>query len=181
MRFNTAWAAVTSQNVTLRVVFLIFAGVMAAMSFVAAKASLKNPIIIERACYSSVLEPKTSEHSPVEIEAFIKEAVHQRFDSDGVPNSEFLSVEEFKLRAKEQEELGRRQMKQRVTLNSFVRKDGTISADTDRLISVGSIRSAFSFPLMLSLSSVTRSEANPYGLVLVKIIPLNQEASNDKQ
>jgi hypothetical protein len=167
--------------VTLRIVLLILAALLAVMAFAVVKSSMKNPIIVERACYSSPLETKSSEHTPVEIEAFVKESLRQRFDSDVTPNSEFLSVEEFKMRSIEQDELGRRQMRQRVILNSVIRKNDIVTVDADRLISVGSIRSAFPFPLRLFLSSVSRSESNPYGLVLLKITPNSEGETNEKR
>jgi hypothetical protein len=181
MRFTTAWATVTSQNVSLRLVIIVLIGLLALMSVVAAKVALRDPLIVERSCYSSVLETKSTAHTAVEIEAFVKEALRERFDSDATPNAEYMSVEEFKQRAKEQDELGRRQMRQRVLVNAVTKNGDVISVDTDRLISVGSIRSAFPFPLTLNVSSVSRSQANPYGLVLVKITPVTQGGPNDKK
>lgn len=181
MRFTTAWATVTSQNVVLRLVILVLVGLLALMSMVAAKTALRDPLVIERACYSSVLEAKSVAHTAVEIESFVKEALRQRFDSDATPNADYLSVEEFRLRAKELDELGRRQMRQRVLANTVTKNGDIITVDADRMISIGTIRSAFPFPLTLSLSAVSRSQANPYGLVLVKITPVTQGGNNEKK
>ena len=128
-----------------------------------------------------MLATKPAAHTSVEIEAFVKEALRHRFDTDATPNAEFLSVDEFRLRAKEQDELQRRQMRQRVLVNGVTKNGDAITVDSDRLISVGTIRSAFTFPLTLTISSVTRSEANPYGLVLVKVTPVAQGGTNDKK
>ena len=181
MRFTTAWAKVTSQNVTLRLVIVTLASLLTLMAIIAAKAALRDPLVIERACYSSALEAKSVANTAVEIESFVKEALDQRFNSDATPNAEYLSVEEFRLRAKEQDELGRRQMRQRVLVNSVEKKGDIVTVDADRMISVGSIRSAFPFPLTLSLSASSRSQANPYGLVLVKITPVIQGGSDEKK
>ena len=57
-----------------------------------------------------------------------------------------------------------RKLKQKVIVNAVELKDGKAYVDSDRLISVGKVRSAFVFPLVVSLESVSRSMENPYGL-----------------
>jgi hypothetical protein len=45
----------------------------------------------------------------------------------------------------------------------------------DRLIAVGEIRAAFKFPLALKVETVTRSPANPYGLLLTDVTPIEEQ------
>ena len=172
MRFTTAWAQTTSQNIVLRLVLVLVTTCLGIMSFITAKLALRNPIVIERACFSSVVEPKSSAPTNIEVEAFINEVVQGRFNTETTPNSEMMTLDEVKLRAKEQDELMRRQIKQRIVINSINRSQDTVVIDADRLISVGTIRSVLPFPLSVTLSSVKRTQANPYGLVATKIVPV---------
>jgi len=139
------------------------------LAFVSAKVSLKPPMIVERACYSTILEGRSANQTPQEIEAFVREAVSQRFDSDSNVNGEFLGLEEMQYREKEQDELKKRDMKQRVLVNSVVKIGDLYSVSADRLISVGTIRSAFIFPITLTIESVQRTSGNPYGLILTRV------------
>jgi hypothetical protein len=42
-----------------------------------------------------------------------------------------------------------------------------VKVEADRLLSVGTIRSAFMFPLVVTIGTVSRTPSNPYGLELV--------------
>ena len=181
MRMTTAWATVTSQNVVLRLVVLLLAFLLAMMAVVAAKVALRDPLVIERACLTSVASMTASVHTPAEIEAFVKEALRQRFDSDATPSSDYLSIEEFKARTKEQDELGRRQMRQRLVVNTVARDGDAVTVDCDRLIAIGAVRSAFAFPLSIRVGTLTRSNSNPYGLVLTKVIPIVEGGTNERK
>jgi hypothetical protein len=72
-------------------------------------------------------------------------------------------------------------MRQRVLVNAVTKNGDSLIVDADRIISVGSIRSAFPFPLIANISIVTRSQSNPYGLVLVRALPQNLGGTNDKK
>lgn len=176
MRLTNAWSQVVTQNIVLRFSLLLVTASLGVMTFVAAKISLRDPLVIERACFTSTLDAKPVAATSVEVEAFVKEVLRQRFDSDATANGEMMAVEEFKFRAKEQEEFSRRQIKQRVVVNSMTRNQDVINVDSDRIISVGNVRSAFSFPLIVTLSTVKRSPANPYGLVVTKISQVSDKS-----
>lgn len=170
MRFPVAWASVALQNVTLKVCLVVLGATSIILSFTTTKLALKPAIVIERACYSTVISPASSQHSTTEIEFFLHEALSYRFNTEVVVKEGFISSEELKFRGQEQAELKRREMNQKVILNSPIKVNGdSVSADTDRLISVGKIRSAFSFPITITLSKTMRTETNPYGLMIEKI------------
>ncbi|MGE4107745.1 MAG: hypothetical protein AB7F66_11060 [Bacteriovoracia bacterium] len=181
MRFSQAWAKVSSQNVTLRTALLALSIAFTALSIVAIKAALKDPLLIERSCYSTVIVSGTEARTPSEIESFIREALSQRFNTESNALSEYLSLDEMKNREQEQSEFKRREMRQRIVINAITQNGSVVSVDSDRLITVGSIRSAFSFPLQVSVSSVTRTTSNPYGLILTKVSPTSKEGDSNER
>ncbi len=184
MRFPQAWAEIATQNNVLRIaiVGVSLSGALALL--ISLKFAFKDPLIIERGCYSKIIAKSVNQDPTKEdYEAFTREALSQRFDSDSNVGSDFIGIEELKNRDTEQEELKRRTIKQRVVLNSINKKEDNITVDSDRILSVGSLRSAFSFPLTLEIQKQARTAANPYGLVLIKASARNQEEGkkNDKK
>lgn len=169
MKFTVAWAKVISENSVLKVVVLCLSGLCLFFGLSALKLALKDPIVIERGCYSKLGNVGDGKRTTVEIEAFLKEALFQRFDSVANVHDDYLSEDEKVLRSKEQKELQSRKLTQKVVLSSFTVNGGSIAVEADRLIAVGDVRSAFRFPLTIKMESTTRSEGNPYGLVVSEI------------
>ncbi|MBI4925319.1 MAG: hypothetical protein HY843_05290 [Bdellovibrio sp.] len=169
MRFTTARADTVAQNLTLKVAIGFLTLCVFVLVLTASKLALKAPLVIERACFSKAVKAASTasaQHSPQEVESFVKEAVSLRFDSDAEVKPGYLSFEEEKFRQQEQKEFSNRNMSQKVIVNS-VKIDGAIvKVETDRMISVGQIRSAFNFPLVLNLATSSRTDGNPYGLLL---------------
>lgn len=176
MRFPQAWASIAKQNSVLRiaVVGVSISGALALI--ISLRFAFKDPMIIERGCYAKVVA-KTSYQEPTkeEFEGFIREALSQRFDSDINLASDYIAIEELRNRDTEQEELRRRNIRQKIIVNSVVKKDDSFFIDSDRVLSVGSLRSAFQFSLVLQLERQARTQGNPYGLVLLKVSGQNQE------
>jgi len=108
MKFTYAWADVSSQNVTLKITVLCLSICVIVLGITATKLALKNPIVIERACYSKALSQSTAERSATEIDAFIKEAILQRFNSDAKVTPGFFSTEEEAARNQEQKEFAKK-------------------------------------------------------------------------
>ncbi len=170
MRFPQAWANVAKQNSVLRVAVIgvTTSGLLAL--FISLKFAFKDPLIIERGCFSSVRQASIGqEPTKEEYEGFIKEALSQRFDSDANVQGDFISLEELGSRSVEQEEMKRRNVRQKLVVNVVLKKDDAFAVDTDRILSVGCLRSALQFPLTIKLQRTTRSFSNPYGLVLLKV------------
>lgn len=185
MRFTEAWSKVLSQNVALRFTILCLSVSVIGLLVVLTKLSLRDPIVIERACISQALDPASTDRTQAEISAFIKEALAQRFDTTSALQDGFLSVEEAQFREQEQQGLKEKEMKQRVLVNQVEKVSGAdITVDADRLISVGPVRSALPFALRLTVSSIPRSRGNPYGLKLIQVKPMEKlqdgERKNEK-
>jgi hypothetical protein len=101
----------------------------------------------------------------------------KRFDSKVLAPQYFLSSEEQGFRLREQDELKTRGVTQRVITNEIKVEGDNVSVDSDRILSSVSIRSAVSFPLVLSLSQTDRTQENPYGLLLSRVTqPKSKEA-----
>ncbi len=66
-------------------------------------------------------------------------------------------------------------MRQKIVVQDIKFDGERILVDADRLIAVGDIRSAFRLPLELKLGTVSRSAANPHGLLLERVISLKTE------
>lgn len=155
--------------VTLATLCVLFAGI-------SARLALKDPFIIERSCSESkkVIASANSKRERRELDNFFRAALADRFDSEKLESSELLSMQMLKARELEQMDLKKSDLKQRVLFNSFVENDGNFVIDSDRLVRSASqkssnLRSAFAFTLIARVEESTRSEQNPYGLILREV------------
>lgn len=175
MKFNLAWAKMAQENSILKTALLVLGATCTFFAICMTQLALKSPLVIERECFSKAAPLGSAKHTNVEIESFVEMALSQRFDTKDPGREVFLSTSERELRAKEQKDLLARKLVQRVVVGSVVVEDAGIKVDADRLITVGEIRSAFKFPLVVKVESVSRTTANPYGLVLSDVKPIEQK------
>jgi hypothetical protein len=175
MKFSLAWAQTAAQNVTLKVATAILASTTCILALTTVKLSVKKPLIVERGCVSRSVEASSQDHTDLEIESFMKEALHQRFDSGATPSADYISSEEMSARVTEQKELSGRGMAQVVIVRAVKASGSTVQVDADRLISVGQIRSALPFPLTITMATTSRTNNNPYGLQVLRVAPPVQE------
>lgn len=182
MRFNLAWAATASQNVALKGSVIILGFVSMTLAITSVRLAMRTPILIERpnSCFDHTIVAASSAHTPSEIESFVREALQQRFNSDAKTLPTYLSSDEETARTQEQKELSNRGMTQFIVVRGMKINESIVAVDTDRLISVGQIRSAFSFPLTVNLTTASRNEINPYGLQVAKIVSLKAEVEGGK-
>lgn len=166
MKYTEAWASVVSQNLNLKVVTAFLTVISIILGMINLRLSFKDAIVIERGCSSRSIQPVKDEHSKTEIEFFVKEALAQRFDSSVTPTDGLLSIDELKLREQEQKDFSSRSIKQKIVINSVTEMPDGFKIDSDRVISVGEVRSAFKFPLLVKLESKARTQSNPYGLLI---------------
>ncbi|MBS1983077.1 MAG: hypothetical protein JST16_02800 [Bdellovibrionales bacterium] len=183
MRFVDTLTKLTNENTALKWVVISLAVLLLGLSLLIATLATRAPLVIERECQSRAVQLTDAAPTNPEIEAFVREVLHERFDFEGQPSAALLSVSELKASTKDRTELKDRGMKQRLFLNGILRQGDKLEVDTDRLISVGDLRSAFKFPLVLTLGSTVRTVANPYGLILVGTEPkvAKEEAKTTNQ
>lgn len=175
MKYTEAWASVVSQNLNLKVMTSILGVLSIVLGMTTLKLTFKDSVVIDRGCYSKSVTPVKDEHSKTEIESFLREALAQRFDSSVQPVDGLLSPDELILRTTEQKEFNGRGMKQRLVVNQVTEDSDGFKVDADRIISVGEVRSAFKFPLMVKLESKSRSYSNPYGLLVVTVKQVDEK------
>ena len=175
MKFSTAWAKIAAQNVTLKVATVTLAGIALVQMMILLQLALRNPLVVERGCFSKITDAKPSGVTSEEIKSFLSEALPMRFDSTVVLKEGFLSIEESAFREKEQATLKQRQMSQRIII-SDVKVDGqNISVFTDRLIGVGKIKSVLPLNVKVTVQQTTRTESNPYGLILSNVSQVDEK------
>jgi hypothetical protein len=175
MKFTTAWAKTAAQNVTLKVATVILGIVTVFQLSVITGLSMKEPLIIERSCYSKVLTAKPADPTQEEIKSFLSEALPMRFDSTGYLKDGFLAIEETIARDKELATLKSRQMNQRVLISEIKFDGKDIQVFTDRLVSIGKIKSALTLNLKVKVEQTNRSESNPYGLIVSSISQIEEK------
>ena len=132
MRFTTAWSEVVAQNTTLKLVIALLTVLTACLGFTSAKLSMREPLVIERACYSQAVPTGSTRRTEAEIEAFNREMLRERFDSGAILVPGHLSSEEEAFRKQEQEALKTSNMTQRIVVNSVKVDKESISVDADR-------------------------------------------------
>lgn len=180
MKFTFAWARVAAQNVTLKAATAILGGVTVVQLFAVVSLALRTPVVIERGCATRTIALASPQHSTDEITAFLREVLPQRFDSGLSPRADFFSIEELSSREKEQAVLEAKQMRQKYLFNDASVSEKEILVNGDRLISIGKIRSVLPLALRISVKQVTRTESNPYGLVLAQVSQVEDQKDEKK-
>lgn len=180
MKFTTAWAKTAAQNVTLKIATVTLALVTTVQLILIVSLSLKDPLIIERSCFSKRVAAQASPPTQDEIVSFINEALPMRFDSNGYLKTGFLALEETIAREKEFGILKSKQMNQRILVSDVKFQGNEIIVTADRLISIGKIKSALTFNLKVILQQTNRSESNYYGLIVGSISQI-EEKEDKKQ
>lgn len=177
MKYTVAWANVLTENSVLKVTVVgLFVAVFIFM-FATVKLSLRAPFIVDRACYSKVATPGDNKHTIGETEQFVRVAVEKRFNTEAQDFRALLSEDEVQFRFREQEDLAKKGIVQRIVVGN-VKIEGTNAiVDSDRILAAGKVRSALFFPIKVTLASTDRSEGNPYGLILRKASQIQEGGS----
>lgn len=171
MKFHVSWDSLEKENRFLKV---LVSGVLILSIFLCAvimAVGSKEPIVIERGCYSKVVQKGLSVPTDDEIKIFVEEAIKARFNT-GWNQALFLTPEQNVFKDKEQSQLTKQNMKQKVVVNDVSLEKDAVLVDADRVISIGDIRSTFKFPLQVQIRKGIRSDENPYGLILSEVAEL---------
>lgn len=173
MKFHVAWDSLEKENRFLKILAMAVLLLSIFLCSLVALVSSKEPLVIDRGCYSKIAAKEISQPTDEEIKSFVTEAIHARFNSN-LSKPIFLSREQTVFRDKEQLELAKQKMKQTVVVNEVLIEKDNITVNADRLISIGEIRSTFKFPLKVQIKSESRSEGNPYGLILSEVDEIHE-------
>lgn len=176
MKFTVAWNEVLSQNNTLKGVLIALTVSTLILCVTTVRLAVREPLVVERSCLSRALTPVKTAQTAEEIEHFIREEIATRFDSDILDAKVFLGEEEYAYRLKEQDELKKKGMNQKIypTLIKATNKD--VQVEADRILTVGTLRSNVPFSLSVQVSATSRSEANPYGLIIQRVSQVTKES-----
>lgn len=140
----------------------------------------KEPIVVERSCETKLLDVSSASQTKEEVQAFVKDAVTLRFDSlVSRDPSAFMVQDLFVARSKEQEELKRSGVDQRLIVRSVKLNGDYFVIDADRVVAMGKARSAIPTTLVARVSSKGRNLTNPYGLVLTSVDQLKEEKKSE--
>jgi hypothetical protein len=175
LKYTEAWSGILIQNLNLKIATLILGVATIILSTTTLKLIFKEPIVIERGCYSKNIFPSSEKQTPEEMKSFFVESLAQRFDSDVQPTDALISAEEIILRQKEQQELASKKIKQKLLFTQFQETKDGFEIEADRVLSVGAVRSAFSFPLIVKVERAPRSLSNPYGLQVISTTQKNEK------
>lgn len=178
MKFTVAWAGVLTENNLLKTIVAVLTIICLVFSVALARLSVREPILIERECTSRYVSPADLKHTNKEIESFIRSGISMRFDSNAADFKELLSDDETAFRIKEQEELKKKSLIQRVLVNSIKQEANDYVVDADRLLSTGKVRSALQFIIRVELASVARTVSNPYGLIIRRVSQVVEQGEN---
>jgi hypothetical protein len=167
-RYSSAWANIARENNVLKLLILFLGVITFGLGISNAKLSGKPALVVERGCVTRTLKVARSEPSGEEVEAFLREAISERFDSVTPNGTDFLSLQTGEDRSNEQTELSRRGIKQRVLFNELTRTGPDLVVDADRILSIAQLRSAYSVKLSVSFEETERTPSNPYGMILTQ-------------
>lgn len=176
---SNAWAKVAIENIGLKTGIAGLTAVSIVLSILLVQAQSRDPIVIERECFSKAQRLVGSSQTKEEIDTFLHLALSARFDSEFAESFSLLNGDQIDFRAKEQKDLKSRDIKQFIHVNSIAQDRDSFVIDADRIISVGQVRSALKFPLKGKFAAVTRSKENPYGLELTEVNQI-KEAPGEK-
>ena len=178
MKFSVAWADVLRENLSLRTALVCLTAVTLLLGIVSMRLALKAPLVIERGCQTEALQLGESSRTEEEIRRFVMMSLPVRFNTVTADSKTYLSDQEFHNRLAEQQDLEKKNIRQTVLINTVEIKEGSISAEMDLIVSIGKIRSVFPFAVKAAVSTVPRSQTNPYGLLLSNASPV--EAKEDE-
>lgn len=179
MKFQDAWDSLEKENRNLKILCLALCTLAIFLTVAVTSTASKDPLIIERACYSKTLATaRTQAATNEEIQSFVEKALAARFNSvaEGV---QLLSDRQRIFRDKEQVELTKQKMTQKVIVsdpkNDLKIEKDFILVNADRLISIQNLRTVLRLPLKITVESTERSEGNPYGLLLSDVTQLEEK------
>ncbi|GIL18751.1 MAG: hypothetical protein BroJett040_25020 [Oligoflexia bacterium] len=175
MKFQTAWDSLEKENRNLKILTIALCTLAIFLTVAVTSTATKEPLIVERGCYSKTAKTaESAKPTEQEIVIFVEKALAARFNTDP-ENLDYLAFKQRAFRDKEQSELTKQKMTQRVIANEIKITKEAIFINADRLISVQNFRSVLRFPLKVSLESTERTDANPYGLLLSDVNPIEEE------
>lgn len=178
MRYPLAWAETAQQNSVLKYSLLFSSILSLVLILTTSYLVFKNPLVIERGCYSTPASLGNNKRTNDEIESFLRFALPIRFSTDSMTSAYiWLSPEEDLAKISEFKELVAKKIRQSILINEIKFNDQNVSVEIDRVLSVDKLKSVFPANIQVRVATVSRSDSNPYGLIIEKI-ELKKEGTN---
>lgn len=182
MKFISEWKSLNLQVNALKVSVLCLSALSLTIGIGAVTLALKDPVVIREGDANTPAQniPLGSfEPTTDEVTSFLRIAISARFSPD-TKSSAFISSDELQSKAREEQALSQRGMKQRVYFISASVNGNEITAECDRVIAVGALRSVVPLKLKAEVARVTRSRENPSGLVLKRLSQFKESTEAGK-
>jgi hypothetical protein len=174
MKFSSAVDALSRENKNLRMLALLQALGTVLLVITVLLFHEKAAIQVERSSRGlEIVSAMPLKRTKEDVIHAIGLMLKARLDTEAVSPDVFLSARQMELRNEEQRELKSRGLDQTILPRSVEVGDGQATAEVDRVVRVGEIRSALKTKVMLAFEEVEPNELNPYGLKLASLTPMD--------
>jgi hypothetical protein len=182
MKIISEWKSLNLQVNALKISVLFLSALSLTIGIGAVSLALKNPVVIREGDANTAAQNialGSVEPTADEVTSFLRLAISARFSPE-TKSSAFISSDELQSKAREEQDLSQRGMKQRVYFISANVSGNDITAECDRVIAVGALRSVVPLNLKIEVARVTRSRENPSGLVLKRLSQIKEPTEAGK-
>ena len=167
MKFSFHVDALSKENSFLKMMTRTLFGLMFFLIVLIFYLVTRDPILIQsNSTGREIVKPVSFTPSFEDTKHAVRLMLEARFNSDALNADLYLSEKQVELRKSEQMELKNKNMYQTIVVREIKISRDEATADIDRVISVGDLRSAFKAKLKLLFETTEPNELNPYGLVL---------------
>ncbi len=167
MKFSLSVDALSKENSFLKMMTRTLFGLMFFLIVLIFYLVTRDPILIQSNTRGrEIVKPVSFTPYSEDTKYAVKLMLEARFNSEALNSDLYLSEKQIELRKSEQLELKNKNMSQTILVREIKVNRDEATAEIDRVISVGDLRSAFKAKLKLLFEITEPNELNPYGLVL---------------
>ncbi len=167
MKLSLSVDALSKENSFLKMMTRILLGALFLLIVLIFYLSTRDPILIQSNSKGrEIVKPVSFQPSIEDTKYAVKLMLEARFNSETLSSDLYLSEKQIELRKSEQIELKNKNMAQTIIVRNIKISRDEATAEIDRVISVGDLRSTFKAKLKLLFETTEANELNPYGLVL---------------
>ncbi|HEY8270209.1 MAG TPA: hypothetical protein VIG33_04930 [Pseudobdellovibrionaceae bacterium] len=176
MRFSSTMDSLTKEIQFLKKVVLGLILVAGCLTVAVMVLFEKEPLIVERSVKGlEILKIASFERKEEDLSQALKIMAKARFDSNALSPELFLSSRQLELREAEQKEMKARSMSQAIVVRSIKITKNEALIEFDRVLSLGTVRSALATQVKVAFEESVPNELNPYGLKLAIVSPVDSK------
>jgi hypothetical protein len=181
MKLSNAFDSIERENRFLRLLTTLLVILSAFLIGVLYLNLDKPPLLVERSSRGfEIVRPTDQKRTDQDLTQATKLMLQARFTSEAIAPELFINQKQLLLRETEQREMKSRNMLQNIVVRSVEVEKESVTAEIDRVISVGELRSALKARLKINFEEVSPNELNPYGLLLSLAEPINEQKEQNK-